>query len=109
MGRDVAFVFVGAGCQERLIREAAARHRNVLLFPPEDDARLAELLSAGDLHIVPLKIGADRVMWPHKVDAIRAAGRPVLAVGWGEGVDGVQTVAADGLAAEIAKRAEAAR
>jgi glycosyltransferase involved in cell wall biosynthesis len=107
--REIAFVFVGAGYQEDVIRNAAARCGNVILLPPQPEERLAEVLSAGDVHVVPLRPGADRVMWPHKVDAIRAAGRPVLAVGWGEGVDGVQTVAADGLAAEIAKRAEAAR
>ena len=107
--REIAFVFVGAGFQEDVIRAAAKRHRNVVLFPPVDDARLSELLSAGDVHVVPLKKGADRVMWPHKVDAIRAAGRPVLAVGWGEGVEGVQVVPAERLAEEITRRAELAQ
>jgi colanic acid biosynthesis glycosyl transferase WcaI len=106
---DIVFVFVGAGFQESSIREAATRSGNVILLPPQPEARLAEVLSAGDVHVVPLKPGADRVMWPHKVDAIRAAGRPVLAVGWGEGVDGVEAAAADELAEEIARRATPAK
>lgn len=101
----IAFAFVGAGYHEGAIREAVRRLHNVFLFPPEDDARLSELLSAGDVHVVPLKPGAERVMWPHKVDAIRAIGRPVLAVGWGEGVAGVTAVPAERLADAIARRA----
>jgi hypothetical protein len=101
----IVFAFVGSGHQEDRIRGAGRRLGNVLLFPPESDARLAELLSAGDVHVVPLKPGADRVMWPHKIDAIRAAGRPVLAVGWGAGVEGVEVVAAARLAGELARRA----
>ena len=41
--------------------------------------RLAELLAAGDLHVVPLKRGLARSSVPSKLYSILAAARPVLA------------------------------
>ncbi len=102
----VTFAFVGAGYREGEIRAAAARLSNVVLLPPQPEARLSEVLCAGDVHVVPLRPGAEAVMWPHKVDALVRLGLPVLAVGWGKGVDGVQIVEAERLAEEIRQRAE---
>ncbi len=41
--------------------------------------RLAEVLAAGDLHLVPLRTGLARSSVPSKLYSILAAGRPVLA------------------------------
>ena len=75
------------------------------VLPPQPKDRLAEVLSAGDLHIVPLKIGADSVMWPSKVVSIKAVSRPIVAVGWNPGNKWINHVPPRRLADEIAGRA----
>jgi glycosyltransferase involved in cell wall biosynthesis len=77
---EIIFVFVGEGFHEDLIRDAAARFANVLLFPSEPEGRLSEVLCGGDLHVVSLRAGAANVMWPHKVNDLLALKLPTVAI-----------------------------
>ncbi len=96
--RDIAFVFVGTGFYESEIRKANQAGRgNIHIFPPEPEELVPEVLCAADLHLVPLKPGADTVMWPHKLDTLIALNQPVLAVGFDPDVAGVLPVKPDGL------------
>lgn len=73
------FVFCGEGAmQERLVRasEGLPRVRFLPLQPPE---RLAELLSMGDIHLLPQRVEATDHVMPSKLAGIFAARRPVVA------------------------------
>jgi colanic acid biosynthesis glycosyl transferase WcaI len=45
----------------------------------QPEARLAEVLATGDIHVVPLRAGLAAVSVPSKTYSILAAGRPVVA------------------------------
>jgi len=77
------FVFVGPGAQ-RAALEAEARARglaHVRFFPAQPRERRTEILALGDIHLVTLREGGERVVYPSKVYSICAAGRPVLFIG----------------------------
>jgi glycosyltransferase involved in cell wall biosynthesis len=79
----ISFLFVGDGPQ-RAALEAAVRQRglsNVIFRPPQPRARLAEVLAVGDLHLVTLRSGCERYVFPSKLYGIAATGRPVLFIG----------------------------
>lgn len=81
--RRFQFVFIGPGAQ-RIPLEAAARHRklgNVRFFPAQPRERRTEILALGDVHLVTLREGGERVVFPSKLYGICAAGRPVLFIG----------------------------
>ena len=52
---------------------------NVRFVDMQPKERLAEVLAAGDIHVVPLRRGLARSSVPSKLYSILAAGRPVLA------------------------------
>jgi colanic acid biosynthesis glycosyl transferase WcaI len=97
---DLVFLFIGDGpCRPAL--EATARSRcldNVRFLPPQPRARLADSLAVADLHLVTLRSGCERCVFPSKLYGILAAARPVLFLGprqsqlaeevgsWGAGV-----------------------
>jgi len=78
---DVAFVINGGGsAREGLIREAHERGlTNVIFVGLQPAERLAEVLAAADLHVVPLRAGLAKSSVPSKLYSILAAGRAVLA------------------------------
>lgn len=79
----VAFVFVGAGPQ-RAALEAAARQRkldNVTFQPAQPRARLAESLALADVHLITLRPGCERYVFPSKLYGVTAVGRPVIFIG----------------------------
>jgi glycosyltransferase involved in cell wall biosynthesis len=80
---DIQFVFIGPGPQRAAI-EASARERrldNVRFFPAQPRERRTEILALGDLHLVTLREGGERVVFPSKLYGICAAARPVLFIG----------------------------
>lgn len=80
---DVVFVFVGDGPRRSDV-EAAARKRglsNVRFLPFQPMDRLAESLSAGDLHLVSTRAGTEGLVVPSKIYGVLAAGRPALFLG----------------------------
>jgi colanic acid biosynthesis glycosyl transferase WcaI len=75
----VAFVINGDGAALDDLRRRADGLVNVYFSGYQPIERLAEVLAAGDLHLVPLRRGLARVSVPSKTYSILAAGRPVLA------------------------------
>lgn len=80
---DIVFAFIGPGAQRPAL-EAAARRRGldrVLFFPPQPRERRTAMLALGDLHLVTLRPGCERVVFPSKLYGICAAGRALLFIG----------------------------
>lgn len=78
----ILFVLVGDGARKQWLQEHARTLRlgNVLFLPYRPKERLAESLSAADLHLIPLARGAAGCLVPSKVYGILAAGRPYVAM-----------------------------
>lgn len=78
-GRPVVFVINGGGSARADLERTAAGLSNVRFGNYQPRERLAEVLAAGDIHVVPLRRGLARSSVPSKTYSILAAGRPVLA------------------------------
>ena len=78
-----AFVFIGDGAQRAALEAEAARRNlmNVQFRPPQPRVRLAESLAIGDVHLVTLRPGCERYVFPSKLYGIAAIGRPVVFIG----------------------------
>ncbi len=79
----IVFLFIGDGPQRPAL-EAAARARglgNVRFLAPQPRAGLAASLSAADLHLVTLRPGCERLVFPSKLYGIATVGRPLIYVG----------------------------
>ena len=78
---SVVFVVNGGGSALEGLRTqvADADLSNVRFAPYQPIERLAEVLAAGDVHLVPLKAGLARSSVPSKSYSTLAAGRPLLA------------------------------
>lgn len=81
--RDIIFVFIGGGHQQRVIEGAIAKRRlsNILLKPLQPRERLAEALGLPDLHLISLLPAMEPFVIPSKLYGILAAGRPTAFVG----------------------------
>jgi glycosyltransferase involved in cell wall biosynthesis len=79
--REIAFVFAGDGAKRPLVEAAARELPNLRLAPYQPRERLAESLSAADLHLVTLSREVEGLAEPSKLYGIMAAGRPTLYVG----------------------------
>ena len=80
---DIVFLFIGAGPQ-RVTLEKQAQLKgltNVQFHPAQPQARLAESLSVADVHLVTLRPGCERLVYPSKLYGIAAVARPVVFVG----------------------------
>ena len=84
---DIVFLFIGAGARFEEVRRAAHARGldNVRLLPPAPRADLPATLAAADAHLVTLKPGFARLVYPSKLAGVLAAGRPVLFVGPADG------------------------
>jgi colanic acid biosynthesis glycosyl transferase WcaI len=80
---DVAFVFIGDGAQRRPLEDAARTQglTNIHFCPPQPRERLAVTLALGDVHLITLRPGCERLVFPSKLYGIAAVGRPVLFIG----------------------------
>lgn len=80
---DLVFAFVGDGPRRRALEAAVAQRRltNVRFLPPQPRDRLAESLSVGDVHLVTLRAGCERFVYPSKLYGVLAVGRPIVFVG----------------------------
>jgi colanic acid biosynthesis glycosyl transferase WcaI len=83
----VAFVLIGDGSTRAGVegRVRAEGLTNVRMLPYQARERLAESLSAADLHLVPLRQGVYGTVVPSKVYGILASGTPVAALSEREG------------------------
>ncbi|MGC4071619.1 MAG: glycosyltransferase family 4 protein [Nibricoccus sp.] len=79
----IAFVFIGDGAQRQSLENAAraAGLTNLHFHPAQLRDRLAETLALGNVHLVTLKAGCERLVFPSKLYGIAAVGRPVFFVG----------------------------
>jgi glycosyltransferase involved in cell wall biosynthesis len=78
----IAFVFIGGGAQ-RATFEAEARElqlANVQFRPAQPRTLLARSLALGDVHLVTLRRGCERYVFPSKLYGLAAIGRPALVV-----------------------------
>jgi colanic acid biosynthesis glycosyl transferase WcaI len=79
----IVFLFVGHGAAFAAL-QAAAQARglaHVRFQPPQPRRALAAVLAAPDLHLVSLRAGCERVVFPSKIYGVAAAGRPMLLLG----------------------------
>jgi colanic acid biosynthesis glycosyl transferase WcaI len=76
---DVCFVINGQGSARPALEAAARSLRNVYFVGMQPSERLPELLSAADVHVVPLKKGLGSTSVPSKTYSILASGRPLIA------------------------------
>ena len=79
----IVLLFVGSGAQLPQLKAAAAQRglNNIRFHPPQPRARLATSLALGDVHLVTLRPGCERSVFPSKLYGICAVGRPVFFVG----------------------------
>lgn len=78
----ILFVLAGEGARKASLEDWVAKHGlpNVRFLPCQPKERLAELLGAADIHLIPLKDGAAGCLVPSKAYGIMAAGRPFVAI-----------------------------
>lgn len=82
---DVLFVVAAHGTNAQLVARAYEGSARVRMIPAVPRARVSELLSLGDLHVVSLSDDATGTCVPSKTYAAMAASRPVLYVGSSQG------------------------
>ncbi len=76
---DVVFVINGDGSRRQELVSLASGLDNVVIADFQPMERLAEVLAAGDVHVIALRRGLARSSVPSKLYSILAAGRAVLA------------------------------
>ena len=78
---DAMLLLFGSGGLEGVLRERIERERigNVRLFPIRPVTEAGLVYALGDVCLVPLKGGAERIAMPSKTWSAMAAGRPVIA------------------------------
>ena len=76
---DLVFVLNGQGANRDRLERRAAGLSNVRFVDVQPADRLPEVLSAADVHLVPLRRGLARTSVPSKTYSILAAGRPLVA------------------------------
>jgi glycosyltransferase involved in cell wall biosynthesis len=99
---EMAFLFVGGGPQ-RAALEAEARRRqlgNVSFRDAQPRDQLAASLAAAEVHLVTLRPGCERLVFPSKLYGIAAVGRPVVFIG-PPGCELAQLVAQQDLGAAV--------
>jgi glycosyltransferase involved in cell wall biosynthesis len=79
--QDLVFAFVGDGARKAEVEVAARALPSVRLFPYQPRERLAESLSAGDVHVVTMDPCTLGLLEPSKLYGVLAAGRPALVIG----------------------------
>ena len=76
---EITVVINGDGAMRDVVTEAATRMSNLHHIGYQPSERLPEVLSAADIHVVPLRTGLGAVSVPSKTYSILAVGKPVIA------------------------------
>jgi len=76
---DLVFVINGQGAARSELERKASGLDNIRFVDMQPLERLPEVLSAADIHLVPLKRGLARSSVPSKTYSIMAAARPLIA------------------------------
>jgi glycosyltransferase involved in cell wall biosynthesis len=84
---EIVWLFVGGGVNRRRLRQEVDRRqlRSVILRDYQPRERLAESLSAVDVHLVSLRPSLEGLIQPSKIYGIMASGRPAIFIGEAEG------------------------
>jgi glycosyltransferase involved in cell wall biosynthesis len=79
---EILFLLVGAGSlKPRLVEQVFERGlTNVRFLPSQPKSRLAESLSAADVHLVPLDPRVSSLLMPSKFYGVLASGTPLVAI-----------------------------
>jgi len=77
---NTGLVFIGDGANRAALESAARNLANVKFAPFRPVGQIAQVMMAGDVHIVTVKRGLEGVVVPSKLYSILAAGRPILVV-----------------------------
>ena len=79
---DVTFVIIGEGAKKKLIAERVEREecRNVMLLPYQPLETLSHVLSAADVAVVTLDMGASQMSVPSKTFNLMAVGAPIMGI-----------------------------
>ena len=77
---NTGLVFIGDGANRAALESAAHNLANVKFAPFRPVGQIAQVMMAGDVHIVTVKRGLEGVVVPSKLYSILAAGRPILVV-----------------------------
>jgi colanic acid biosynthesis glycosyl transferase WcaI len=77
--RDIVFVICGDGLLKPQLAAYAQRLPNLHLLPLQPLARLGDLLSMADIHMLPQSPNAADLVMPSKLTGMVASGRPVIA------------------------------
>jgi colanic acid biosynthesis glycosyl transferase WcaI len=99
--RDIAFVFQGEGDKRVELEQGTRGLPNVRFVPYQARERLAESLSAADVHLITLSPNVLGLLEPSKLYGVMAAGRPALYVGPGRS-EVARTVVAERMGACLA-------
>lgn len=76
---NIVFVFIGEGSRYKELERRSCALENIALMTFQHEVHsLAEILSAGDLHFVPLREEVTGLAVPSKTYSILAAGRPII-------------------------------
>ncbi len=80
---SIVFLIIGSGAQEAALKAEASRLglSNLQFKPPQPRSRLPAVLALGDVHVVTLRVGCERYVYPSKLVGVAAIGRPVLFIG----------------------------
>lgn len=80
---QVTWLFIGGGALHAALRDAVERRGlgSVQFRPYQPRERLAESLSAADVHLVSLRTELEGLIVPSKFYGIAAAGRPAIFIG----------------------------
>lgn len=84
---EIQFCFIGGGRNRSVIEDRVRRRAmlNVRFEPYQDRDTLTHSLTLLDVHLVSLRPGFDSFVYPSKIAAAAAAGRPIVYVGDAEG------------------------
>ena len=80
---QIRWVFVGGGVTRPRIEEFVLKHgiKNVIMKPYQPRARLGDLLSLGDAHLVLVADRFEGLLLPSKFYGVMAAARPTIYIG----------------------------
>src|SRR5271154_4794198 len=74
------FVFIGDGANRAALESSARDLENVKFAPFRPVEEIAQVMMAGDVHVVTVKRGLEGVVVPSKLYSILAAGRPIIVI-----------------------------
>jgi colanic acid biosynthesis glycosyl transferase WcaI len=76
---DIVLVVCGDGVMKHELEAAAAGLPNIRFLPLQPAARVADLLAAADIHLLPQSPDATDLVLPSKLSGMLGSGRPVIA------------------------------